>query len=189
MTAARNLIWQQSYGTTTVDAICEAAEVKKGSFYYFFQSKAELAVEALQTDWVIKKPGFDEIFTGPPLERLKKFFDFVYEGQSTIKRRYGRVLGCPIFSLGCEVSTLDRAICGVVQEILHQYEVYFETAIRDAHAAGLLNAPDARAMAQRVVSYFEGALTQARIQNAVEPLKDLYPAALQIIGAHTAQAA
>ena len=45
--AAMDLIWENSYAATSVDAICDRAGVKKGSFYYFFKSKSELAVAAL----------------------------------------------------------------------------------------------------------------------------------------------
>ena len=43
---AFDLIWEQSYGAVSVDDICERANVKKGSFYYFFPSKSDLAVAA-----------------------------------------------------------------------------------------------------------------------------------------------
>ncbi|PYJ58790.1 MAG: TetR/AcrR family transcriptional regulator, partial [Verrucomicrobia bacterium] len=33
MGAVRELIWEGSYGSTTIDQICEKAGVKKGSFY------------------------------------------------------------------------------------------------------------------------------------------------------------
>ena len=49
--AALALIWEESYGAVTIDDICKRAEVKKGSFYYFFESKAELAVAALEKMW------------------------------------------------------------------------------------------------------------------------------------------
>ena len=48
--AAMDLIWENSYGATSVDAICERAGAKKGSFYYFFKSKSELAAAALEAD-------------------------------------------------------------------------------------------------------------------------------------------
>src|ERR1051326_1563388 len=47
MDAVLELIWTGSYGSTTIDQICDKAGVKKGSFYYFFESKADLAVAAL----------------------------------------------------------------------------------------------------------------------------------------------
>ena len=189
MDAARHLIWRSSYGTTTVDAICEKAEVKKGSFYYFFKSKSDLAVTALRSDWENNRGFFEKLFSGPPLERFQKFYTFVFEGQSGIKTRHGRVLGCPLFSLGCEVSTIDAEIGAVVKDILNQYLAHMEKAIREAQEQGLVAVSDPGAKARCVFSYFEGALTQARIENNVEPLKALYPTTLEIIGAHTAQAA
>ena len=78
MDAAMDLMWRNSYGTTSVDAICERAGSKKGSFYYFFKSKSELAAAALEADWNKKKSEMDTIFspTVPPLERLDRYFDF-----------------------------------------------------------------------------------------------------------------
>ncbi len=51
MDAAHELIWNYSYGAVTIDAICERAKVKKGSFYYFFESKSVLAVAAISAWW------------------------------------------------------------------------------------------------------------------------------------------
>lgn len=65
MNAAMDLIWENSYGSTSVDAICEKAGAKKGSFYHFFESKSELAVKALEADWQRKKARMDEIFRRP----------------------------------------------------------------------------------------------------------------------------
>ena len=48
MTAALDLMWEESYGAVSIDDICQRANVKKGSFYYFFDSKSELAVAALE---------------------------------------------------------------------------------------------------------------------------------------------
>ncbi|HEY1421929.1 MAG TPA: helix-turn-helix domain-containing protein, partial [Candidatus Acidoferrum sp.] len=60
---AMELIWQNSYGATSVDAICERAVVRKGSFYYFFKSKSELAAAALEADWQKRQVDMDRIFS------------------------------------------------------------------------------------------------------------------------------
>src|SRR5581483_7620548 len=109
MEAVLELVWTGSYGSTTIDDICAKAGVKKGSFYYFFDSKADLAVAAVDEDWQKRRPELDSIFspTVPPLERLRKYGDFGCRIQSELSKKYGHVLGCPLFSMGAEVSTQE----------------------------------------------------------------------------------
>jgi TetR/AcrR family transcriptional repressor of nem operon len=174
MDAVLDLIWSGSYGSTTIDDICEKAGAKKGSFYYFFDSKAELAAEAVEANWLNHRAEFDGIFsaTVPPLERLKQFCDFTYRFQREIKSKYGRVLGCPQASLGSEICTQENVLQKKIQEIMDQKRKYIESTIRDAHAAGVIHAPDPAAKARMIFAYYEGLLTQARIQNDVEALRE-----------------
>src|SRR5271169_1695706 len=120
MDAVLGLIWSGSYGSTTIDHICEKAGVKKGSFYYFFDSKAELAAEAVEASWKDRRTELDGMFsaTVPPLERLEKYCDFTYQFQRGIKTKYGQVLGCPQASLGSEISTQEDALQKKIQEIM-----------------------------------------------------------------------
>ncbi|HWB61189.1 MAG TPA: TetR/AcrR family transcriptional regulator, partial [Chthoniobacteraceae bacterium] len=176
---------EQSYGATSVDAICEKAGVKKGSFYYFFKSKSDLAAEALDADWDKHRVEFDSMFspTVPPLERFKHYFDFNYRKMAELQKKCGSVLGCPLSSLGSEVCTQDTALLHKIQELLDRKLTYFESAIRDAHAQGLIDAPDAAAKAKALFVFVQGALAQARIENDVEVLRNVYVPALDILGA------
>ena len=179
-----DLIWSGSYGSTTIDDICEKAGVKKGSFYYFFDSKAELAAEAVEANWLNHRAEFDGIFsvTVPPLERLKQFCDFTYRFQREIKSKYGRVLGCPQAALGSEICTQEDSLQKKIQEIMDQKRKYIESAIRDAHAAGVIHAPDPAAKARMIFAYYEGLLTQARIQNDVEVLRESASGVFAMLG-------
>ena len=56
------LMWLRGYGSVTVDGICEQAKIQKGSFYYFFRSKAEVAAAALDAYWDLIQPEFERIF-------------------------------------------------------------------------------------------------------------------------------
>lgn len=185
MDAVAELIWTGSYGSTTIDQICEKAGVKKGSFYYFFDSKSELAAEALDAGWRSKRVELDSIFSPmvPPLERLRKYCEFSYRSQRDIKEKFGRVLGCPQFALGAEVCTQEDRLRTKIQEILDYKRKYLESAIRDAHAAGVIQAPDSAEKARMILAYYEGLLTQARIQNDVEVLRDTIRGVFAILGA------
>ena len=184
MRSLTELIWTGSYGSTTIDQICERAGVKKGSFYYFFDSKAALAEEAMRTDWEEFRGNFDRLFSPslPPLERIHRYCEFEYEEQAKIKREHGHVLGCPLCTLGAEISTLETNLRKMVDEIMDQCRRYFETAIRDAHAAGLIVAPDAFTKSKLIYAYVEGLLTQARIRDDLNLLKDMERGILDSLG-------
>lgn len=186
MDAVTELIWHGSYGSTTIDQICEKAGVKKGSFYYFFESKCDLAAAALEVTWQQKQPELDAVFsaTVPPLERLRRFCELGYERQKELKCECGSVLGCPLFTLGSEVcNNEDQKLHKKIKEILVHYHTYIESAIRDAHVQGLIDAPDPAAKARMIFAYSEGLLTQARILNDVEVLAEMAEGVMGILGA------
>ena len=184
MEAVKELIWTGSYGTTTIDQICDKAGVKRGSFYYFFDSKAELAETALAEDWEHRRPGLDSIFspTISPLERLERYCAFCYEFQKELKAKYGYVLGCPLFSVGAEVSTHEARLQKKIEGILEYKKRYLESTIRDAHAAGLIHAPDAAAKARVLFCYYQGLVTEARIRNDLELLRGAIQGTYELLG-------
>lgn len=174
--ATLDLIWRESYGAVTVDAICERAGVKKGSFYYFFDSKSQLTAEALKHHWESLRPAYDQMFSAsvPPLERFRRYFDSLYERHAELKAKVGRVLGCPFFSIGCEITKGDPLIGETVQKIIKSKTKYFETALRDAQAERLIHVADVSAQAQALFAYVDGVLGQARIQNDPELIRTLH---------------
>src|SRR6266446_6581942 len=110
--AALDLMWGNSYGTTSVDAICERAGAKKGSFYYFFKSKSELTAAALEAEWNKNKANMDALFspTIPPLERFDRYFDYVHGHLAELQEKCGSILGCPMLSIGSEVNTHSQRV-------------------------------------------------------------------------------
>jgi TetR/AcrR family transcriptional repressor of nem operon len=182
--AALDLIWHNSYGATSVDAICERAGAKKGSFYYFFKSKSALTAAALEAEWNKNKKNMDALFspTIPPLERFDRYFDYVHDHLAEIQQACGSILGCPLLTIGSEVGTQDEAVRDTVERIWDRKIRYFESAIRDAHAQGLVDAPDPEAKAKMLFACYHGTLTQARIQNDVELIRDFKKVAMDVLG-------
>src|SRR5690348_10364801 len=95
--AALQLVWEEGVGSASVDDICEKAGVRKGSFYHFFKSKADLIIAALDTHFEASRIEFDRLFSPSmaPVERLKGFFEFMLKRQTQKAEQAGRVLGCP----------------------------------------------------------------------------------------------
>ena len=76
---ATQLIWQSNYSNVGVNDICQQAGVTKGSFYYYFETKADLFYEACQHHWCSMKKDLDAIFspTYTPQEQLENLIQFV----------------------------------------------------------------------------------------------------------------
>lgn len=184
MDAALDLIWEESYGAVTIDDICKRAEVKKGSFYYFFDSKATLAVAALERMWAEDwKPNLDAKFSSSidPLARLLSYFEGIYPRQVELKAKYGKVLGCPVCSVGSEVSTQEIDVSAKIREIMSRKRRYYESAIRDALAEGLIEPCDPAIKTLALVGLIEGLVAQARIMNDPAVLKELSHAAIGLL--------
>jgi TetR/AcrR family transcriptional repressor of nem operon len=189
--AALDLIWENSYGVVTIDAICEKAGVKKGSFYYFFESKSDLAVAALEEEWQAEmKPKFDTMFSAsnPPLERIRLMLKGSYDCQKEMLEQQGQVLGCPCASVGSEVCTQNEPIRVKVRETQCRIVRYLESAIRDGQADGSISEGDPLIKAKTLYAFYEGSMTQARIQNDLEPLRIMPEAAMDILGVVAAKA-
>ena len=189
--AAMDLMWLNGYGAASVDAICEQAGAKKGSFYYFFKSKSDLAAAALEADWNKKRSQMDSIFspTVPPLERLDRYFDFVHGRLAELHKKCGSILGCPYVSVGSEVSTQDPIVRETIDRIMDRKMKYFISAVRDAAAEGLIDAPDPEAKARALFACYQGTVAQARIQNDIELLREFKDVARTVLGVQTAHAA
>jgi TetR/AcrR family transcriptional regulator, transcriptional repressor for nem operon len=185
LTAAIELIHQKSFGSVSVDDICEASGVKKGSFYHFFKSKTELVVEALEYNWVQHmRPMLDRCFSPSlaPVDRFRSYFQYAYEKQAGFHAKFGRVLGCPLCSIGSEASQVDQAICDKVQQIMELYDRYWTTTIRDYLAQKGRNAGDLEVVSNQLDAYMSGIMTQARIKNDPEIVRQLEAGGLRILG-------
>jgi TetR/AcrR family transcriptional regulator, transcriptional repressor for nem operon len=182
---AFDLIWQQSYGSVSVDDICERAKVKKGSFYYFFPSKSDLAVAAYEEHWQQSQPRYDRTFSPlvPPLQRIENYCKVVYEHQKASQEKTGRVLGCPFASVGSELSTQDEKIRHKSQEMFERFCKYIENALRDAHKEGLIDKGDFPCKSRMIFCFVMGMMLQARVKNDAELLRDLCPTVMQMAGA------
>jgi len=192
MTAALELMWGESYGAVTIDDICTKADVKKGSFYYFFKSKADLTVAALEKLWQDNwKQRLDACFSPAtdPLQRLTNYLDSLHALHAERFKQYGKVLGCPVCSVGSEVSTQETDVSGKVREIVARKRKYYESAIRDAMAAGEIEPGDATQKALAFSCLIEGAVAQARIMNDPSVLGTLPAAARDMLKSKTAAVA
>lgn len=181
--AAIGLFWRQGFSAVSVDQICDAADVRKGSFYHFFESKEDLALEALEAHWQQRKPVLDALFSPslPPLARLDRYFDFIKRRQCELRGAHGKVLGCFYFSLGTQNVDLPR-VNARVREIISVYERYYANCLVEAETAGLVRLRDPAEKARSLFRFIEGLLADARLHDSLADLDNLPRLAFEFLG-------
>ncbi len=188
---AMQMIWESSYGSVSVDDICTRAGVNKGSFYYAFKSKSDLAVAAFERHWENKQPKLDRIFSAQvsPLERLDSYCQMIISDQKAKYETFGKMLGCPFCSVGCELSTQDEKIRLKAEQMSQRMLKYIESLVRDLAAAGQIEARDTTETAREISTYITGVLMQAKLENNMRHVERLQHGVMRLLGIKSLAAA
>ena len=157
--AALNVIRAKGYSATTVDDICVASGVGKGSFFHHFKSKEELAIAATQhwsavTGALFESAPYQQI--ADPRERILAYIDF----RSTIVQGDLADVTCLLGTLVQETYDSHPAIRAACREGIESHARTLTPIIAQAKA---LYAPDADWNAENLALYTQAALQGAFI--------------------------
>lgn len=181
--SARELIYARSYADVGVQAICEHAEVKKGSFYHFFPSKKDLTLAVLDYLYIEFKTGMiDRAFADdlPPMQRFARMAEMVYQFQKDVAKTTGQILGCPFGNLSTELSSQDEDIRLKINDIFDKFLAATKQTLIEAVELGEIGDIDIDATAEAMYAYLEGVMLMAKTRNDAELIKQLAPAVCDI---------
>ena len=181
LAAAKHLFFLRSYGSVSVDDLCAAADVRKGSFYHFFEGKEALVLAMFEHDWAEAKPVLDRVFDPavPAVEQLRRLVHAIWEWQQRDYSEMGRVTGCAWMNIGQEMCALNPQIKDQTQEFFNRYRTCHEILLIRAQKDGLLPADaDIPTLASAMWASIMGVMCQARVQNNLSILRKELPAVL-----------
>lgn len=168
--SAAQLFHARSYASVGVNDLCEHADVRRGSFYYYFPSKEALALavlehEARELTEDVFEPAFGDV--GTPLNGFERLLERLHDYHTLrIEQESGSVGGCPIANLAQELGSQYEDIREKAAEIMEGFTTAYERAIADAVAQGELPPDvDLRLTAERVRAYVQGVLEAVKLQN------------------------
>lgn len=164
------LIHAQGFNATGIKQVLDAAGVPKGSFYFYFKSKEEFGLAAIDyfrefiqsmADKYFKKDG------SPPLKKLSRFFD----AYADIFTKMDLCRGCPIGNLMQEMSDLNATFRGKINEVYCYMQKGIEQLLDEARVRGDISADtDTPQMAQFIINAWEGAIMHMKLVKDTQPL-------------------
>lgn len=164
------ILWSKGYNATSVNDIVQAAGVPKGSFYFYFDSKEDFAVKALETyfqrHYTPAKKILDDTSKSPK-QRLLEFYEFRC---AVLKNELDCKMGCLACNLGTEMAEHSEKIRAaiVTKENVIQSEI--AAVVKEAQEKGEI---DGSLDPIGVVSFFEDAGKGA--MTSMKEVKSAYP--------------
>ncbi|GAA1690756.1 TetR/AcrR family transcriptional regulator [Nonomuraea maheshkhaliensis] len=185
LSAAQTLIELRGYSALGVAEICKAAGVPKGSFYYFFASKEDLALAVIDEHWAAQRGDWERILRGgdPPLQRLRRLFEATQAVQHAGQQSCGTVSGCLFGNLTLEMSNQTEALRVRLQQIFGAQVDLVDEVVTEARERGEVTVADTREAARSVVAQLEGQVLFAKLYNDTGRLDLLWANCLAILGA------
>jgi TetR/AcrR family transcriptional repressor of nem operon len=152
-----------------IQALLDATDTPKGSFYHHFKDKEDFALQAIDQYMRQVHAGLDACLGDqgrPPLKRVRRFFELTQ--QNYRKEGY---MGCLLGGLGQELSGVSevfrRKVEGCFSEIAKRIAVCLEEARKSGDIPAESNT---RRMASLLVDCWEGAALRSRLRGTAAPL-------------------
>jgi TetR/AcrR family transcriptional repressor of nem operon len=188
--AACDLMQGRAYGSLGVAEICARADVRKGSFYHFFESKQALTLAAIDTHWRTECETWDAALSGndPALTRLARLVRALTDAHRASRDTRGAVTGCLLANLTIELSGADPLAQARLEEIFNEQIALVQAVIADAVDEGMVPAASlSRGTARAIVAQIEGLVLFAKLGNDPDVLGDLWVQVLHLLRVPTTQ--
>jgi TetR/AcrR family transcriptional repressor of nem operon len=163
------MLLKHGYHDLGIQALLEATQTPKGSFYHHFRDKEDFALQAVDQYMQHVHAGLDACLedTGrPPLERMRKFFEMTQQSY----RREG-YMGCLLGGLGQELSGVSEVFRRKIEECFSVIARRMAVCLEEARDRGDIPADsNTRRMASLLVDCWEGAALRSRLRGNATPL-------------------
>ncbi len=163
----------KGFNNTGIAEILGLAGVPKGSFYHYFKSKDDLGLAVIGYYGLLLHEGLDKVLNnapGSPLTRLRAYFDQLL---AYIAPDYSRC-NCLLGNLGQELALQSDVMRLAIHTHYQRVEKRLAECLADAKAQGELSAfADESLLARMLFASWEGCLVRAKLEQSVQPLRDL----------------
>ena len=169
---AAELFWRQGYNATGLSEILQAASLPKGSFYFYFKGKKDMAAAVIEYYRRIVSEDMKQMAEGRDWREFvhaltRKHLDSAAEGEHN---------GCPFAVMGMELALSEPEIAELYAGALDEArQIMAEVLERSG-----LNHEDAGALSSPELTLFEGKLMLFRISGDAAHLEAMGREMIQV---------
>lgn len=164
------LVWSKGYNATSVNDFVQAADVPKGSFYFYFDSKEDFAVKAIDKYFNQMFPPALEILQNNgvgPKQRLINFYEF---RAHILKEEFNCKMGCMGCNLANEMGEHSEPIRKAIENKTEKVKGHITEVVELAQEYGEI---DNSIAALDLVNFMEDAGRGAMV--SMKEMNDCYP--------------
>lgn len=166
------LLMTQGYHATGVNEIVTAAQVPKGSFYSYFDSKEAFAAEAIAhylEPFIQRLSGH---LQNPQIDVLTALKHYYAELIVEVEKN-GYKGGCLLGNLMGEIGDTSEICNQSLKSAVERYQTLQQKALLKAQQEGTVRKDmNAENMAKLLVNNWQGALLRMKLEQSVQPLQE-----------------
>lgn len=164
------MLLEQGYNGLGIQALLDATDTPKGSFYHHFKDKEDFALQVLDAYMTGVHTALDASLLDealPPLARIRRFFEMTQDSY-----RQEGYLGCLMGGLGQELSGVSEVFRRKIDWCLSSVAERIAQCLSEARQNGNVPAAsDVRELADLLVNCWEGAALRSRLRRDPASLK------------------
>jgi TetR/AcrR family transcriptional repressor of nem operon len=163
--AAYELMLGQGYAATGVNEICRRAEVSKGSFYHFFETKQQCALAMMWHHMAEAEQmlGGLDVTRFEPIEAALRYVQYI-EDVSADMFKQGCLFGAFALELAETHPELRAEVAKVFSSLTDHYEKILEPISRACRGP---DSPTGRELAEQLVTVIEGGVVLSKAHGDV----------------------
>lgn len=164
------ILTEKGFSAVGIEEILASADIAKGSFYHYFDSKEAFGLELIDAYAGYFARKLDRCFENKdraPLDRLR---DFIADARSGMAR-FGYRRGCLVGNLGQEMGVLPESFRHRLAAVFQDWEARTAKCLRAARRVGEIPpGSDCKRLAQVFWIGWEGAVLRAKLERRPDAL-------------------
>ncbi|MCX2681397.1 TetR/AcrR family transcriptional regulator [Galbibacter sp. EGI 63066] len=166
-----DILWHKGYNGTSVNDIVKAADVPKGSFYFYFDSKEDFAVKALERYYELKRVDTADCLDELGVKAVDRIYGYYELRVNIMKDQLQCKHGCMACNIGNEMAEHSEKIRKVIVNFQDRVRAHITSIVTQAQENGEIKSD---LYPENIVDFMEdaykGMLTSMKESQSPEPL-------------------